>query len=74
MKRINILFFKGLMVLLSLFCISSSGWAQTNNPEPLRESLAQMGQRVRQPEPAPAREQAGFGDMRIDWRKLGLSE
>jgi Spy/CpxP family protein refolding chaperone len=29
---------------------------------------------VRQPEPTPPREPGEFGDMRIDWKELGLSE
>lgn len=63
MKRINILFLTGSMVILGLLCVSSFGWAQTKNPRPLR-----------QPEPAPAHEPGEFGDMRIDWKELGLSE
>lgn len=36
--------------------------------------MAQVTQRVRQPEPAPPHEPGEFGDMRIDWKELGLSE
>ena len=75
MKRINNLFMAGLLVLLSLICISSLGWAQMKNPKPLRPDLAQVGQRVSQPpKPALAPDPGEFGDMRIDWKELDLSE
>jgi Spy/CpxP family protein refolding chaperone len=74
MKRINFLFFTGLTILLTLFCISSLGWAQTKKQAPLRKYLSQVGQIVPQPRPAPVPEQGEFGDMRIDWRELDLSE
>lgn len=74
MKRINFLFLPGLTIILSIFFLSSSGWAQTTNPKPLRQYLAKVGQKVRQAERAPALEQDRIGDMRIDWKELDLSE
>jgi Spy/CpxP family protein refolding chaperone len=74
MKRIPILYLAIAIVIWSVFCISSLGSAQTGPQKPLRQRLAQVGLRAKQVELPLVRDQGGFGNIRIDWKKLGLSK
>jgi len=76
MKRINIFSLVITLVTLSVFCISSLGWAQpqpkdTNPPQQL---MAQAPQRGERSGPSPGRDQEGYEGIRINWKELGLSE
>lgn len=74
MKRSNTLFLAMLFVTLSVFWMSSPGWAQSQNAHPSQQLVAQAPQRGEFPEPLPGREQGEYEDIRINWRELGLSK
>lgn len=74
MKRTNTLFLTAMIATMSIFFISSLGWAQTQGPYTPQQSWLKANQRVTQTQPPRLRDQARFADMRIDWNKLGLSE
>ena len=74
MKRIPTLYLAITIVTWSVFSISSLGWAQTEPQKLLRQRLAQAGLRAKQPELPPVRDQGALGNIRIDWKELGLSK
>jgi len=74
MKRISTLYLAISIVTWSVLFISSLGWAQTWPQKPLRQRLAQAGLRANQPELPLVRDQGGLGNIRIDWKELGLSK
>ncbi len=74
MKRISTLYLAISIVIWSVLFISSLGWAQTGPQKPLRQRLAQAGLRANQPELPLVRDQGGLGNIRIDWKELGLSK
>jgi Spy/CpxP family protein refolding chaperone len=71
MKRINLLFLAITIVTLSVFCISSSGWAQSKDTPPLL--IAQGVEMQGRPGFPPEGEPEG-GEPRMNWKQLGLSE
>ncbi len=74
MKRICTLYLAITIVTWSVLFISSLGWAQPGPERPLRQRLAQAGLRAKQSELPPLRDQGGLGNLRIDWKELGLSK
>jgi len=71
MKRITVLTLAIMVVVLSIFWFSSSGWAQPKNAPPVRPAQ-EAGMRER-PDFPPKAEPEG-GELRIAWKQLGLSE
>lgn len=74
MKQINIFSLIITLITLSVFCLSSLGWAQPENVNPPQQLIAQAPQRGERSEPLPGRDQGETEDIRINWRELGLSK
>jgi Spy/CpxP family protein refolding chaperone len=74
MKRINTFSLVITLVTLSVFCLSSLGWTQSENINPPQQLIAQAPQRGERSEPLLGRDQGGYEEIRINWRELGLSK
>jgi Spy/CpxP family protein refolding chaperone len=70
MKRINVWFLTA-VVTVSIVCISSFGWAQSQDDPP---PMPPAPQGMEPTGPGSDREQGDYGNIRVNWKQLELTE